>query len=321
MISIPGSPITKILRCVFPLVLLLNCKPGSDPDSIISFHSPQLFPEGITFDSNKNGFYVSSMSKGKVYFVDRKGNISQFISDPLWISTIGLKYDPERNRLLVCASDFGGGERSSEKTKLKTAYLSAYSTLTGSKIFTSPLGHLANGEKIFANDLVIDRDGIAFVTDSSGGKIFRVDLEGRPSLFLSKNASEKTSLNGILLINDSYLLVAHTSEGKIFKIARDGKSEPEEVSIREGLIGIDGMSLFADGKIGVVLNRQNKIMILESRDDWKSAAKVFERSGKDFDFPTTSTIADGKLYVLNAKLGSLMKNEKVSLFEILSFSP
>ena len=120
------------------------------------------------------------MRHGTVGIVKADGTYKAFAKDPLLISTVGMSADPDRNRLLVCVSDPGVSEKTSPKTQKKLARLVSFDLKTGKRQKSVDLDKLAPaGGEHFCNDLAIDGDGNAYVTDSFSPIIYRVDRRSR----------------------------------------------------------------------------------------------------------------------------------------------
>lgn len=79
-------------------------------------------------------------------------------------------------------------------------------------------------EKTFAEDVTVDAEGNAYVTDVKGSKIWKVGVNEellstiRSPLFTSKEWYKNLfTLNGIIYHPEGYLLVIHTMSGNLFK--------------------------------------------------------------------------------------------------------
>ena len=93
----------------------------------------------------------------------------------------------------------------------------------------------AGDEKSFADDVAVDAEGNAYVTDIKGNKIWKVGVEGklisiiRNPLFSAKEWYKNlVGLNGIVYHPDGFLIVIHTFSGNLFKI---DLTKGEEVKI------------------------------------------------------------------------------------------
>ena len=76
----------------------------------------------------------------------------------------------------------------------------------------APAPHLLNG-------ITVDAAGNAYVTDSFSPNIYKIDAEGRPSLFVhdERFVGAGINLNGIVAHPDGFLLVIKKSDGGLFR--------------------------------------------------------------------------------------------------------
>ena len=96
-----------------------------------------------------------------------------FIRDAELVSSVGIEADEPRDRLLVANSDraaFGGAAAGHAK-------LGVYNLTTGERLAMVDLGAMLGTPapaKFFANDVTVDGDGNAYVTDTMNGVVYRV---------------------------------------------------------------------------------------------------------------------------------------------------
>ncbi|HEO65399.1 MAG TPA: hypothetical protein ENI73_05945, partial [Spirochaetes bacterium] len=200
------SLISIIFLMVFILVSLNSCESNHKPSSPIlpsslSINSPGLYPEGLAYDRKSHAFYISSVKKGKITKVSLDGKHQVFADDKRLISSLGLKVDEKRNRLIVCVADPGVGEKSSKSTRGMLAGLMIYNLKNGKKVKYINLGKMASGPHV-ANDLALDNNGNIYITDSFSPVIYKVNRKGKTSILMNdeKIAAPKGAfgLNGIL---------------------------------------------------------------------------------------------------------------------------
>lgn len=273
-----------------------------------------LQPEGIDFDAVRQRFLFGSLSLGTIHYVGASGEPTVFVEDEELSSTVGIQVDAATDRLLVNSS---AAEVFSNPSATGMAMLFAYDLETGERLFAADLGALYPDGRHFANDVAVDADGNAYVTDSFSPVIYRVDIDGTATIFAQDErfTGPFLGLNGIdVPAGADYLLV--TSGGTLFKIAlADAVVTPVEL---EAPAQIDGMISGADGRVYAVVNGQTdqNIVVFESDDEWESAtavAAVPTNGGA-----TTITIANGEPYYVNAYLNNpaSLQNEIVrAVFE------
>ncbi|KAG6436028.1 hypothetical protein SASPL_100909 [Salvia splendens] len=180
-------------------------------------------------------------------------------------SSLGIVIDRPRNRLLVAIADVQGNKYSA---------IAAYDLTTWNQLYHTKLAG-PEGEKTFADDVAVDMEGNAYVTDVKGSKLWKVGVIGellytiKSPLFIPKECSceivrlrnfflnilQLHGLNGIVYHPNGYLLVVHTLRCKLFK-AEIGKGDVvKEVNIIGGsLMFGDGLELISPTKIAVAGN-------------------------------------------------------------------
>ncbi|MCA8831069.1 gluconolaconase [Hymenobacter pini] len=292
------------------------------PDTV-AFTQAGLYPEGVQYDATGRRFLVSSQTRGAVGQVKDDGTYSQFADDPVLVSTIGMRVDEARQRLLVAVSDPGyNTARTSTATQRKLAGLAAFNLTTGARLAYTDLGALRPGQNHFANDIAVDGQGNSYVTDSFSPLIYKVDAQGTASVLL-ENAQLAApagafGLNGIVYHPDGYLLVAKSNEGAIFKIPLSNPSAFTKVTLPQALTGADGMLLQDNNTLQVVTNAQAKVYRLSSTDGWTTATVTGTFSTPP-QYPTTLARREGAdSYVLYSNLNALQANQNppVSVFTI-----
>ena len=281
----------------------------------ISFTTDQTYPESAAWSAKENTFFVGSVHRGIIGKVNQQGNYSPFITDKQLVGTVGVKVDAKRNILWVANSDSGASDRSSAATQGKLAALVAYNAATGEQIAYHDLGKLSEGAH-FANDIALDDKGNVYVTDSFSPIIYRVDANGKASIFATSDLfkGEGFNLNGIVYHSKGYLLVCKYNSGELFKIDIKNPTHIEKVALAESIKGADGLLLRSPNKLIAVQNMGiDRTVELISNDDWKSAT-IKSVTNSKLPFPTSATVVDNDIYVLNAQLGSLFSPtaEKVS---------
>lgn len=308
----------------FDLEELLSDKntPQKPPAEIV-FSEENLFPEGIEYDRFSKHFLVSSVTQGSIGIVNDDGTYAEWINDPETPSTIGIHIDHVRKRLLVAVADLGVSEKSSEETINSLAGLAAYDLVSGKRIFYTRMDALLPDAAHFGNDVAIDKEGNAYVTDSFTGVIYKVDLGGNASVFFQDAALNPApgafGLNGIDYDPRGYLLVAKSDEGKLLRFPINNPAAYTEINVPTELPNPDGLYLKNNNELVVVNNafggENAKVVTLSSNDLWQST-KLENSFETGSVFPTTATVRQGKAYVLYAYLHILMSGGNQSDFVI-----
>lgn len=273
----------------------------------ISFKVPNLYPEGASFNAQKNVFYVSSVKTGTIGTVDQSGNYKVFYQDKSLKSSYGMKVDVKNNRLWVCISDANYSDYSDPSTFKKMARVIGLDLNSGKKVQDIDLSNLFPG-KHFANDLAFDPQGNIYVTDSFSPVIYKIDAKGKAIVFAESELfkGEDVGLNGIAFHPQGFLLVADARAGALYKVDVRDPKKITKVMVNRFFPGADGLLLDDQQNLILVQNQTNSIFKLSSMDSWQNAQVVAATSATDrFAYPTAIVQASGKLYALNAKLNEL----------------
>lgn len=324
-----------IILCSLIISLIAcNAEINKAQPSTIKFNSTALYPEGVDWDAKNKRFLVTSIRKGEIGSVKDDGTYWIFAKDSRMVSSVGIKIDAERDRVLVCNADPGAAEKSSKSTTGKLAGLAAFSLSTGKLIKYIDLAKGIDGGH-FCNDLTIDKDGTAYITDSFSPIIYKVDKNYNASVLLNnKTFSGKSfNLNGIV-VKDNYLLAVKMNSGQLFKIPLNNPEAFSEVKLKNPIYGADGLAWGPDGSLIVIANNNayvgatpptatNKVIKLRSADKWQSA-KILGQANTGDVFATTGTIRNGQFYVIHAMLHVLFNPETkqhLEQFNIVKYNP
>lgn len=160
----------------------------------------------------------------------------------------------------------------------------------------------ATGEKpSLADDVAIDEEGNAYITDARSNKIWKISSDGellsviKSDIFVTKRGllNNLVGLNGIVYHPNGYLLVIHTSTGSLFKI-NTRTEEIALVKVEGSLERGDGLELMSNEKL-IVAGTPSRLV--ESSDDWTTAKVVGRYVGPVHRIPTSATMKDGKVYL------------------------
>jgi len=290
------------------LLGLLAYLPAISQTKRITFKETNVYPEGVAYNSASKTFFISSVRTGTIGTLDMNGNYKRFYEDSTLKSTFGLKLDPAGKYLWICASDPNHSQYKSASTYRKMGKLIAIDIQSGKKIKEIDLAALYPGDH-FINDMAIDEKGNLYLTDSYSPVIYKVDADGKAGVFTTNNLFKTTDvgLNGIVYHKNGYLLVDVNSEGKLYKVDLKVPSKVTPVKISNFFPGADGMLWDDKGNLAVIQNKGvDKIFLLSSTDNWATATLRAATATEDrFQYPSTGVLAEGKIYVVNAKLNEL----------------
>ena len=299
----------------FAALAIAGCKViQPNPTARINFIDEDSYPEGVTFDSVSNVYYVSSARLGKVGKVTPNGTYSLFYTENNLKSTYGMKIHPDGKLLYVCVGDANYSKFTTPETRTKMARLLILDLASGKKIKDIDLSALKAG-KHFPNDLTFDDQGNAYITDSFAHTIYKVDAGGNPSIFAEneKFLTEGIGLNGIVYHKGGFLLVDNSATGTIYKVSLSNPKNVEVVKTDQFFMGADGLLLNRPDQLTVVVNGGNdKIFQLESTDNWASAKLSGTTLAADrFTYPATATLNANKVWVMNARFNELLDSNAV----------
>lgn len=258
---------------------------------VIEIEQQGIIPEGIEWDEEGERFLVGSLTQGTIFQFDDMGAISPFIEDEDLVSSIGIHIDKMSGRLLVTNTDANIAFNPEEANPF--AGLAAYDLATGERLFLVDMTDLYESPAQFANDVVSDADGNAYVTNSMAPVIYKVTPEGEASIFVENEAFavEGFGLNGIEFHPDGYLLAAVGTSASIYKIPLD---DPDSLTLVEtGMpYSVDGMAFDPNYDLVAVARVESGqiLVMLSSDDDWATA---YEQSHVETDGNATTVAIRG----------------------------
>jgi sugar lactone lactonase YvrE len=269
-----------------------------------SFTASRLYPEGIAYAPSLNKFVVTSLTQGKVGTVDVNGTYTDLFSDPQLISTQGVKVF--NDRIYVCNAAQGIADKTTATATMRTAGLFVYNIGTRQIERRTDLAALLPNASHLANDVAIDAQGVAYVTDSFSPVIYRVAADGTPSILVNNPVlgvpAGQFGLNGIVVHPGNYLIVVVASTGKLYKIDLANSNTITEVTGFAPVTGGDGMVLINDDLY--VVNNRNQVTQLRGASNWATAS-VVKTDAVGYDQATTNTVINGQIYTLNARIGEV----------------
>lgn len=249
-------------------------------------------PEGIEYDKNDGTFLLSSMNAGPIIKIHTDGSYKPFTrGESFPMSNAGLEIDYKNNRLLVAC--FNGEEVMDGNPNTKgIAQLRIYDLETGILQKDINLSSLFPGAALYmANDIAVDNNSNVYVTDWFAGVVYKIDMEGNPSVFWKNNTGLQSGGNGIDFHSDGYLLVSLVSVNEnglyanygLVKVPISDPNSASLVKIGDGFTGFDGMVLKNNGIVVGVTNDGktpggNTLIELSSKDNWHSAEIINSKS-------------------------------------------
>jgi hypothetical protein len=293
--------------------------------SSITAHSPDLFPEGVSWDSTRGAFLVGSSRWGNVSIVTGAAKVTELVPSLGTVSTLGVKVDLPRHRGLVAYSDFWVRQALPLPTP-PVSGLAAFDLRSGAIIWNVDLD--PGAPRTFANDLTIDHAGNAYVTNSVSSTIVRVTPKGKVSPFLTDDrlVAALVGANGIAFDPRGILLIARYDTGALFRVPLAHPEKMTQVELPGPIIGTDGMLMSPTGELLVVTNSigaavgvpggVDAVSVLSSHDSWHSASYQRKVDPWPVGGPTTVTITPSGSYVMSGRVGVLLTGGSADVFTL-----
>ncbi|XP_031260101.1 uncharacterized protein LOC116118270 [Pistacia vera] len=313
------SLLLLLLISAIPVAYIISLERTKPATHVYHYHSSGYMRECAKWDQSNRRFLVSFMGGGIGQVSVPEDYLPDTVLDELTVvkeadlsgnASLGIAVDQPRNRLLVVVADL-----------LRNKYngLAAYDLSTWKRLFLTQLTGPSD-EKSFADDVAVDIEGNAYVTDAKASKIWKVGVEGellsiiRSPLFTAKEWYKNlVGLNGIVYHPDGFLIVIHTFTGNLFKIEIAKGEEIKLIKVDGGPLSFgDGLELLSPTKLVVAGNPSARLV--ESSDGWETASVVAKFSGPAHRLATAATVKDGRVY-LNHMFGLGYPKKKHVLVE------
>ncbi|MEM7738192.1 MAG: hypothetical protein AAF267_20645 [Deinococcota bacterium] len=298
-----------ILLLFLGLSLAAYAQNTSDLPKSIVFTQVGIGPEGIEYDDASERFLVGSIHTGSVYAVTDDGEVTELIQDGWLEGSLGLHIDQSNNRLLV-ANIAEELVRQETPTEFQSG-LGIYDLATGQVLHQVDLSRIANNPVNGANDVTVDADGNAYVTDFLDSVIYKVTPAGEASVLIESDLLMAGGFgsNGIDYHPDGFLIVAVSFAATFVKVPLDTPSALSLVDLDRPLLA-DGLIFQGNDLIATARtpdpNAQTPqempgvVARIVSDDNWQTARVVESIAG--FDAATTSAVRDDAIYAINAYL-------------------
>jgi hypothetical protein len=250
-----------------------------------------LFPEGLAHDADHHVFYMGSMHRRKIIALTDAGTVSDFVKPGRFdLKPVGgVKVDPI-DHTIWAATD------GSEFVHFDT---------TGELI--ARFATTDQGPHIL-NDLVLDRAGSIYLTDSRANRVYRFDRRSHAFTSLSLHRPVRLP-NGITLSDDERMLYIADLLGVIAIDLRTGAQRDVDPGRGNTLAGVDGLYWYHGGLVGVQYGTRVRRVIRAglSTDGLRvTSFETLEQRTPLVSFPTTgAVVGDNFYYIANTGIGNL----------------
>lgn len=254
------------------------------------------YPESGSYDAVNHAFLLSSLKYGDVWRVDADGTQGVFYpatGEPDRL-TLGVKVDATRRRVWVC---------SIINDSAKPGDVWAIDADSGLLLAEFALGDTYPGAS--CNDLALDAQGRAYVTDRENPNVYRIDLDAlHVSVWATGPLLEPgvVGMNGIAFTPDgAKLIVTQYLSAKLIAISTAAPSQMAAVQLSGD--AFSGGFKVANGADGIVFHGQhlyvafgdNVMRVTPTSAAWASATVKAQEIGTGY---TAVTVAEGDLYAI-----------------------
>ncbi len=272
------------------LLILLGCNEKYPSEYILN--EKELVPEGIAYSEKRDALYLTSVAKSKIVEVDRKtGKQKNFINEHQfgYSPGAGIYVDDDRGQLHAIGGYY----------LMKDSLSSLYTFDLATKKLLNRYD--LSGEH-FLNDMVMDKEGNIFLTDSKDASIYKLRY-GSDSLEKFYKSTEIEFPNGIAISNDnSKLYIASIPNGvRILDISsKTILNEQDTLGISQG---IDGLEFYKGHLYGIQNSKAGnpfnfRKLILNDSQDAIEAMDIIDSDTPDLDVPLTFCFAGNTAIVI-----------------------
>lgn len=287
-------------------------KPVTTSATAFVIRDPQLHAEGIAPGIKSATFFITSIHKRKVIYVDETGKAADFIEqgqDGLG-AAMNVKVDKRTNSLWVASTT------TPEMIDYDSSITSAlYQFDLRTKKLINKFEANNEAGKFFFGDVILTKAREVFVSDSRNNIIFKVNTKTKTldSFFTS---DQFWNIQGISFSADEkYLYIADYIKGifRLNTISKELQLLPVDDAVSAK--GIDGLIYYNNTLItiqnGVEPMRTMKL-ILNTEGDAIVSAHIIDQAHPAFGEPTNGCLENGTLYyIANSQWGGYDGQKKI----------
>ena len=225
-----------------------NLAPEGNSKTAFVYPEKDLVTESVAYDSLQNKFYLSSVYRRKIVWIDeneKTGNFKNEGENGLW-SVFGIKIDSKRRILWVCTGAINQ-TRNYIKNDLGKAAVFKYNIDSKELIKKYELNNSPN-EHLFG-DLTLSSTGNVYISDSKFNAVYKI-TEDSDSLEMFVEPNGFVSLQGLdLSYNERYLFLADYSRGLFIINLKTKQIKHIKSPLNFTPLGIDGLYFYMNSLI------------------------------------------------------------------------
>ena len=291
-----------------------NLVPEGNSKTAFTYPEKDLITESVVYDSAENKFYLSSIYRKKIVWIDESGKTGNFKSegeDGLW-SVFGIKIDPVRRILWACTGAIeqmkGYNPDDLGKTAVFKYNIDSKKLINKYELNGTEYNHLFG-------DLTLGSKGDVYVSDSRFNAVYKIPA-GSDSMEVYMEPGRFVSLQGLDLSADQKSLFLSDYALGIFKINLDKKTI-EQINTPSNFtaLGIDGLYFYKNSLIATQngINPQRVVRIyLNDNLDRMEKYSILDSNNPYFDEITLGVIERNDFYyIANSQWGSFDKQGSI----------
>ena len=245
--------------------LATNLHPKGSGETAFALRQVTGLIEGIAWREKTGEFYFGDVNARAIWRRGKDETLKRVTpeGDDL-LGVFGLIID-ESSRTIWAASSAVPAMRGFTPDQDGTAALAEIDLETGSVRRTIPVVRVAGDQQSHVlGDVALAADGSLYLTDSGGPTVWRLP-PGGPSLERAVESAEFLSLQGLVVLGPDLLVVADHANGLLRVDLARRSVRRLETPPDTTLIGLDGLTLTAEGQIFAIQNglRPNRLLRLE----------------------------------------------------------